>query len=158
MAEAERGYAFHPPSHAVIVIAPIYDRWADSGGPEDEVVRELLGTREDFVELLMSRVVGGVASPNDLPRFHYDFYAYDGAYFANAFARMDARESVDVLKRSLEVYAKKNGYSSVMGYTRRALVALGDKEVRTALESALSSANNSNAVDTLVWLCRDARG
>jgi hypothetical protein len=158
VAEAERGYAFHPPSHAVIVIAPMYDRWADADGPEGAVVRELLGTREDFVDLLKSRVVGGVPSPDDLPRFHYDFYANDGAYFANAFARIDARGAVDVLKRSLGIYAEQIGDSYVMAYTRRALVALGDPEARATLENALSSANNAKALDTLVWICRNARG
>jgi hypothetical protein len=156
--EAKPGRAFHPPSHAIIVIAPIYDRWADTEGPEGVVVRELLGTRDEFVALLQSRVVGGVPAPRNLPKFHYRFYAYSGQYFANAFARIDARETIDALKLSLELYEENIGYPSLIAYTKRALVVLGDLVARAELEVALSRSSNARAVDTLAWICRNAQG
>jgi len=156
--EAKPGRAFHPPSHAVIVIAPIYDRWADTDGPEGDVVRELLGTRKEFVKLLESGMVGGVQTPRELPEFHYRFYAFDGQYFANALARIDAREAVDTLKLSLEIYEENVSHPSLIAYTLRALVTLGDPEARAALEESLSGPNAERAVDTLAWICRNAQG
>ena len=158
MEEAKPGRAFHPPSHAILVIAPLYDRWADAKGPEGDLVRELLGTRAEFVAMLISRLVGGVPTPKDLPQFHYAFYAFDGQYFANALARIDAREAVDALKLSLEVYRENITHPSLISYTQRALVTLGDRNARAALEKSLSSTNNERAVDTLVWICRNAQG
>lgn len=158
MDEAKPGRAFHPPSHAIIVIAPIYDRWADTAGPEGDVVRKLLGTRDEFIAMLISRLVGGVPNPRDLPKFHYSFYAFDGQYFANALARIDAREAVDTLKLSLEVYNENIAHPSLISYTQRALVTLGDPDARTLLEESLSQGNDTKAIDTLAWICRNAQG
>lgn len=158
MGEAKPGRAFHPPSHAVIVIAPIYDRWANTKGPEGEVVRELLGTRSEFVAMLESGMVGGVPTPRELQDFQYRFYAFDGQYFANALARIDAREAIDTLKLSLEIYEENVSHPSLISYTQRALVTLGDPEARAVLEESLAGAKPESAVDTLAWICRNAQG
>ena len=122
------------------------------------MVRELLGTRAEFVALLKSRVVGGVPAPWDLPDFHYSFYAFDGQYFANALARIDAREAVEALKLSLEVYQEKVSHPSLIAYTQRALAALGDPDARSALGWSLSKAADGKAIDALAWICRNAKG
>jgi hypothetical protein len=158
MAEAQPGLAFHPPSHAILVIAPIYERWVDSQGPEGAVVRELLGTRSEFVAMLESRLVGSVATPHDLPEFHYGFYAYVGQFFANAFARMDARETVEALKRSRDIYMKHGARPSTIAYTNRALASLGDSDARAELEESLSGPRAAQAVETRAWMCRNLKG
>jgi len=158
LSEARPGRAFHPPSHGVIVLAAIYNRWADTNGPEGEVVRDLLGTRDEFVAMLESRMLGGVPNPADLPDFHYRFYAFDGQYFANALARLDARDAVDTLNLSLELYNEHVSHPALINYTKRALVTLGDPEARVQLEESLSGPDNQRAVDMLGWICRNAKG
>lgn len=149
------GRAFHPPSHAALVLCPLYDRWPQQT-PEGAVVRKHLGNREVFIRRVGDQLVGTQANPAELPDYAYGFYAYSGRYIANALARMDARSARPVLRASLEVYQDKGASDSTVTYTRRALVALGDAVERKAFEADLAdSARHEGAVAQLVWLTRN---
>lgn len=144
------GRAFHPPSHAVLVLSPMYDRWAE-GTPEGDLLRKELGSRDEYIRLVEAQMVGSRDDRLDLPEYMYTFYPTSGMYIANALARMNAREAVPTLKHSLIVYEVKGARDVVLAYTNRALVALGDESSRTAFEKQPDEA-------TLVWLCRNGTG
>jgi hypothetical protein len=156
--EAKPGRAFHPPTHALLVLSAIYDYWEDHPGPERDLVLQHLGTRDEFIAMLSSRVLGGLPDPDNLPDFHYGFYAYCGQYYANAFARMDARETVDVLKKSIPLYEAHVSHPSLIAYTKRALVSLGDSDERAEIETLLDTDENTRAVGDLVWIIRNVQG
>lgn len=157
MGKPKPGRAFHPPTHAALNLGAAYNRWHDdpTHGP---LIRELLGDRQQFEQLLTGRLIG--AQPADsLDRVAVGFYAYTGRYFANTLARLDARSAVPTLRRSLEVYRDKGVRGSTVRYTQRALVALGDAEQRRQLEAKLvANPQDQSVVRQLVWLCRNGRG
>lgn len=150
------GRAYHPPSHAALVLGPLYDRWAED--PALSVhVRSRLGDREAFTALLAGQLVGSLPDRSILEPYAYDFYAYTGRYIANALARFNGREALPALQESLAVYLAQGSKDASIAYTRRALVALGDETERASLEKTLASDDNAAAVATLVWLCRNGR-
>ncbi len=150
------GRGFHIPSHAALVLGPLYERWANDPeyGPH---VKTYLGTRDEFEALLAGQLIGALPGTSDLPDFAYGFYAYTGRYIANGLARLDARLALPALRQSLEIYQKHNAPDSTIAYTRRALAALGDEAERGALEQSLASGDEP-ALATVVWLCRNAQG
>lgn len=155
---ARPGRSFHSPSHASIVLAPMYDRWPE-GSRERGIIERILGTREDFIRLLIGQIVGSIANPDTLPEYAYPFYAYSGRYIANALARLDARAAVGVLLRSVDVYEERARDPLAVAYTRRALVALGDNEAREELRVRIANdQTQKDAVRELVWLCRNCHG
>jgi len=152
------GRSFHNPSHASIVLAAMYDRWTE-GSDERNTIERHLGSRDSFIELLMSRLVGASSDLESLPVYAFRFYAYSGRYIANALARLDARVAIPVLRRSIEVYEIQAVDPLAISYSRRALVALGDSEAREALLLRLRSVESrEDGVRELVWLCRNGRG
>lgn len=156
--EPKPGTAFHPPSHACLVLVPLYLRWAEHP-VHGALIREHLGSRAEFEELLVSRLIGGL--PDGVPESHmlYGYYGYIGAYLANALARLDARAAVPALRRSLQVYEERGKQGRASAYTRRALIALGDEASRAVLESQLKENPKADTViDTAVWLARNGRG
>ncbi len=151
------GRAFHPPSHAALVLGPLYDRWAED--PALAVhVRTWLGSRAKCAALMAGQLVGSLPDRSGLQPFEYTFYAYTGRYLANALARFDAGEAVPALRESLAVYRAQGSSDATIAYTRRALVALGDETERAEFEESLASDDNVAAVSTLVWLCRNGGG
>ncbi len=157
LGEPRPGRAFHPPTHAALVLGELYARWCDDAthGP---LVRRLLGEREAFAKMLADRLIGAQPA-NQLDRTAVGFYAYTGRYFANTLARLDARSAAPVLRRSLALYEEKGAGGSTVAYTRRALVALGDAGLRDELETKLAADPRDPAsVELLVWLCRNGRG
>jgi hypothetical protein len=149
------GRGFHVPSHAALVLGPLYERWEND--PEHRTrVTVYLGVRDEFEALLAGQLIGSVPDTSKLEDFAFDFYAYSGRYFANALVRLDSGLAVPALRQSLEIYRARNAPEATTAYTRRALVGLGDEAERKALEDSLAAGDES-AVDTLVWLCRNAR-
>jgi hypothetical protein len=146
------GRAFHPPSHAALVLFPLYQRWASSES-QGALLQKHLGTREEFIALACGQLVGSRADRNALEKFEYGFYAYSGRYIANALARFDARSAVPTLRASLQVYEAQNSDKRTIAYTRRALLALGDPDQRAAL-----SQNPEDTLKTIRWLCQNAQG
>jgi hypothetical protein len=151
------GRAFHPPSHAALILVPLYGRWTE--GHESEIVREYLGDRDTFGKLLADQLVAARRSSTPIEDFEKSFYAYTGRYLANALARFDARSAVPALKTSLEAYRAWGGQAATVAYTERALVALGDADARSGFEAQLADpAQRDAALATLVWLCRNGQG
>ena len=151
------GTAFHPPSHACLVLGPLYDRWIDH--PElGGVIRKHLGTRADFEAMLASQLPGGL--PGGPPPSHmtYGYYAYIGSYLANTLARLDARSAVPALNRSITIYTEHKAKGRNLAYTRRALLALGDPEARSAFDAMVKDpAQRKEAIDLAVWCARNGR-
>jgi len=149
------GRGFHVPSHAALVLGPLYERWADD--PEHRTrVTAYLGVRDEFEALMAGQLIGSLPDTSDLEDFAFGFYAYSGRYIANALVRLDSGLAVPALRQSLEVYRAHDAPGATIAYTRRALVALGDEAERKAFEESLAAGDES-AVATLVWLCRNAR-
>ena len=150
------GRAFHPPSHAALILPPLYDRWAGRV-PEGEVLRAHLGDRDAFARLLYEQLVGGREKEAPLEEYARGYYAYTGRYLANALARFDARDALPALKKSLAAYRAWGASGATIRYTERALVALGGVDARADFERKLDGAERESAVATLVWLCRNGR-
>jgi hypothetical protein len=150
------GRGFHIPSHAVLVLGPLYDRWDDDieYGPR---VKQRLGDRDKFEALMAGQLVGAHPNCADLEEFAYDFYAYSGRYLANGLARLDARVAVPALRQSLEIYRARNAPDATIAYTERALAALGDATEQSKLEAAVA-AGDDDAISTVVWICKNAQG
>lgn len=152
------GTAFHPPSHACLVLGPLYDRWA--GDPElGPLVVQHLGSRAEFEAMMASQLPGGPG--NSPPGSHvvYGYYAYIGSYLANTLARLDARSAVPALKQSLAIYEANEAKGRVIEYTQRALLALGDPDARAAFETRREDpAQHDACVAAAVWLARNGRG
>lgn len=152
------GTAFHPPSHACLVLGPLFERWyrdTDHGA----LVREHLGNRTEFEALMVSQLPGAPGRVTPLPELDYGYYAYIGSYLANALARMDARSAVPALRRSLAIYEAHGARGRVVAYTQRALLALADPEARAAFAAQLTDpAKREEHVATAVWLARNGQG
>jgi hypothetical protein len=153
------GYAFHPPSHASIILAPLYDRWADSAkfGP---LVRRELGDREAFIKLETDQLLSRHADPRNLSPMEYRFFYVSNLYVANALARLDAREAVAALRETLAIGEEKRAPRNFINYMQRALVTLGDETLRRQVESLalLGDSSRAPAIETLAWVCRNGRG
>ncbi len=156
-AKPKPGTAFHGPSHACLILGPLYDRWSEDPnlGP---LVVEHLGDREAFEALLQSQLAGAQEKPDSLSALERRYYFYVGSYLANTLARQNVRSAVPALRKSLALYEGNGGNKRVKSYTQRALVALGDDEARAQFEKSLAdSQSNGQAVKTLVWLCRNGQ-
>jgi hypothetical protein len=150
------GTAFHPPSHAALVLGPLYERWQDSliQGP---IIRKHLGAPEEFSAMMRNRLIGSLPDTTALKDFEYGYYAYIGQYLANALARINDRQAIPFLRKSMEIYKSKDLRPRAITYTHRALIALGDEAARSAFETDRDS-NPTNTLNTAVWLCRNGRG
>jgi hypothetical protein len=144
----ERGTAFHPPSHAALVLGPLFERWENH-----PVVTKHLGDRATFEALLTGRLVGAQPDHADFEPWQHAFFAYSGQYIANTLARMDVRSAVPTLQETLTIYQQTNARRRAIPYTQRALIALGDPTARAKLE-----AKGPDAITTAVWLARNATG
>jgi hypothetical protein len=156
--EPAPGTAFHPASHACLVLGPLYDRWADDPdfGP---LVREHLGTRDEFEAMMASPLPGGPDQETPLSDMAYGYYGYIASYLANTLARLDARSTIPALERSLTVHEARGAQGRAVAYTRRALLALGQPEAREAFEEQLADpGQRDDSVKTLVWLARNGQG
>ncbi|GMV93137.1 MAG: hypothetical protein AMXMBFR82_29150 [Candidatus Hydrogenedentota bacterium] len=150
------GRGFHVPSHAALVIGPLYERW------ENDVrlgvqVKQHLGTRDELEALMAGQLVGAQPDLANLDDDAFGFYAYTGRYLANGLARLDARVAVPALRQSLEIYRAHEAPETTIAYTERALAVLGDADARAQLETALT-AGEDDALLTVVWICRNAQG
>lgn len=156
--EPRPGTAFHPASHACLVLGPLYDRWASH--PEfGDLVLEHLGPRPDFESMLASRLPGGL--PEGPPKSHmeYGYYSYIGSYLANTLARLNARSALPALRNSLAIYQERGGQDRAASYTRRALIALGDPGERATFEGQMDNdAERDAAMRTARWLARNGVG
>lgn len=152
------GTAFHPPSHACLVLGPLYDRWI--GDPENgALIREHLGTRAEFETLMASQLPGAPGRATPLSSVDYGYYAYIGSYLANTLARMDARSAVPALRRSLAIYEEHAAKGRVIAYTQRALLALADPEARAHFTAQVrDAAQRDDSIATAVWLARNGQG
>lgn len=151
------GTAFHPPSHACLILGPLYERWVDH---EDyaALIEEHLGTRAEFEGMLASQLPGGLSTGPPPSHMAYGYYAYIGGYLANTLARLDARSAVLPLKHSLEIYEKQNEQGRAVAYTRRALLALGEPKSREAFEIRCSDpAQVDDCIKTAAWLARNGK-
>ncbi len=146
------GRAFHPPTHAALVLGALYERWADSPAHGAQVRRHL-GDRRQFVRLMTDQLIASREDAATLTPMEVGYYAYTGRYFANALARLNAREAAPALRRSLELYEKNQVKGSTLLYTRRALVALGDEDMRRELEQQ----GERERLQTGEWLCRNGQ-
>ena len=147
------GRAYHVPTHAALVLGPLYDRW-DGTQTQGPIVRKHLGTRKQLVDLIVSRIV---SSRNDLETLSpatLDYYAYTGRYFANVLARLNDRRAAGPLRKSLSIYRKHKLSEASVRYTRRALAALGDTDQRRTLKQA----DRTTRLKTAAWLVRHGRG
>lgn len=152
--DAMPGRAFHPPSHAVLVLGPLFERWpADT--PEGKIIRDHVATRDDLIALLM-RQLSSVALPDREPdRLERIYFGRTGRYAANALVRLDAREAVPALREEHTRFSTPAQEDrEPVRYARRALIALGDPVERAALEATLQT-DPDTARDTAVWLCRN---
>lgn len=152
------GTAFHPPSHACLVLVPLYERWIDDRafGP---FLTEELGDRAAFEALMASQLPGAREGDAALTDMEYGYYAYLGAYLANALARLDARSTVPALERALAIYEARSAEGRVLDYTRRALVALGAPRYRADFELVLKDPVHREAsLSSLAWLARHGQG
>jgi len=151
------GTAFHPPSHACLVLGPLYDRWIDH--PElGAIIRKHLGTRPDFEAMLASQLPGGLPSGPPPSHMTYGYYAYIGSYLANTLARLDARSAVPALKRSITIYTEHQAKGRTLAYTRRALLALGDPEARSVFHTMAGGLEKrEEAIELAVWCARNGR-
>ena len=149
------GTAFHPPSHAPLVLAPLFARWRDH--PEyGPVIKRHLGSKEEFIQRLAGRLVGARDDRDTLASWEYTFHRVSGMYVANALARLGARSATPILRASLQVYLDHPGRGAAPEYTRRALVALGDPDARAYLEEAVEKQRLGHlAEEWAVWLCRN---
>lgn len=150
------GTAFHEPTHAALILPPMYERWAGSdefGAP----FRERWKNREAFAGWLADRLVGSLENRMDLGEMEYRFYFYTARYIANALARLGDPSAIPALRATFEVCVAKNAPASTVAYVRRALTALGDADEREALERSVED-SAGNALDTAVWLIRNAKG
>lgn len=152
------GTAFHPPSHACLVLGPLYERWIDDPdfGP---ILRDHFGDRAAFEALLASQLAGARESATALSHTEYGYYAYIGSYLANTLARLNARSAVPALSRSMEVYRAHGAKGRVVAYTDRALLALGEADHRATFEVQLGDpALRDSCKETLAWLARNGQG
>lgn len=149
------GRGFHVPSHAALVLGPLYERWEDDVA-DGARVRQHLGSRDELEMLLAGQLVGAQPNYDGLEDYAYDFYAYSGRYLANGLARLDARGAVPALRQSLEVYRDHGAPEPTIAYTERALAVLGEPLERSKLEGAIA-AGDADAWDTVVWMCRNAQ-
>ncbi len=143
------GTAFHEPSHVALVLGPIHRRWSDDAfcGP---VVLKHLGTREDLAAMMASRLSGSIPRES-LDATALGFYGYTGRYLCHALARLNAREHVPAIRRTLEIH----GEDSRLGpYAIRALLTLGDENERLKIESADSL--SADGARMLEWIARNA--
>lgn len=147
------GRAFHPPSHAALILGPLYERWERSEKHRLQLL-EYLGDRQEFVALMLGQLVGARNDRMDLTDRDYAFYAYTGRYLANALARLNARAALPALQHSLDVYQAKGVAASTTDYTRRSLIALGDESERTQLEQGTPD----HVISIAVWLARNGQG
>ncbi len=151
------GRAFHPPSHAVLVLGPLFERWA-ADTPEGAIVREYAPADDAVNALLMRQLSSVSARGRELKDFERVYFGRTGRYAANALARRDAREAVPALREELARFAPLHEKDPEPArYLRRALVALGDADARAALEAQIETAPDT-VRETAVWLCRNARG
>jgi hypothetical protein len=152
--EPEPGRAFHMPSHAALVLGPLYDRWVDD--PEaGKIVRRHLGSREAFNDLMAGRLLAAAeADPFMMPTWTHGFYAYSGRYLANGLARLDARNALPTLNETLIQYEKLGAAQTSIDYTRRALIALGDADQRRAMEGG----DIAERMRLAVWFARNGKG
>ncbi|MDP8243343.1 MAG: hypothetical protein P9L94_04620 [Candidatus Hinthialibacter antarcticus] len=148
------GTAFHEPSHAALVLGPLYERWADTAD-YGAIIQKHLGSREAFQQMLTAQLVGAQDQPLKLEKMEHTFYAYSGRYLANALARLNARSAVPALKKTLDVYQQTGAAPASIQYTVRALVALGDKDARAEFEKTLAEGEGLN---DLAWLARNGQG
>lgn len=148
------GTAFHEPSHAALVLGPFYERWADTDD-YGAIIKKHLGEPEAFYQMLAQQLVGAQDDPLKLDKMQHAFYAYSGRYLANTLARLNARATAPILKKTLSVYEKTGAAPASIQYTKRALVALGDKDARAEFEKTLSE--NSD-LSNLAWLARNGQG
>jgi len=151
------GTAFHPPSHACLVLGPLYDRWVDD--PDfGALVVEHLGTRAEFEAMLASQLPGGLPEGPPASHMALGYYTYIGGYLANTLARLDARSALPALRRSLAIYEGQNGPGRTPEYTRRALLALGDPESRESFARRCENPEYREACIALaVWLARNGK-
>lgn len=151
------GTAFHPPSHACLVLGPLYDRWIDH--PElGAIIRKHLGTRPEFEAMLVSQLPGGLAGGPPPSHMTYGYYAYIGSYLANTLARLDARSAIPALQRSITIYTEHKAQGRTLAYTQRALLALGDPEARNAFHTMEAGpAEREKAIELAVWCARNGR-
>lgn len=152
---AKRGRAFHPPSHACLVIGAIYDHWADHPVHAPRL-RALIGSRGDLINRIQGRLIGAQEDPESLPRWQQNFHTVLGLYLANALARLDARSTVPSLKKSLAFYEASGSSDSAIAYTKRALIALGDDNARTEFEA--KPIDSEEVIETAAWLVRNGQG
>lgn len=158
VAPPKPGTFFHAPSHSCLVLGPLYDRWINDEdfGP---LIKQHLGDRATFENLLASQLVGVVEKETPLPPMEYRYYAYIGSYLANTLARLDARSALPALERSMQIYEREKAGGRLMKYTQRALLALGNEATRAEFEEDLmESAKQEASITTLAWLCRNGRG
>ncbi len=148
------GTAFHEPSHAALVLGPLYERWVDTKD-YGAIIKNHLGGKDAFFDLLARQLVGAKPEPLKLGKMEQTFYAYTGRYLANTLARLNARSAVSTLEKSLQVYEQTGAQGSTIHYTNRALVALGDTGARAEFETTLAEGEGLN---DLAWLARNGQG
>ncbi len=158
VAAPKPGTAFPPPSHACLVLGPLYERWAND--PEfGPFIEAQLGSRTAFEAMMISQLPGGLKNNSPLSHVDYGFHAYIGSYLANAIARLDARTALPALERSMAIYEKHKAKGRVLEYTQRARLALGDAGARADFDAALKDPTQKDAcVKTASWLARNGKG
>ncbi len=140
------GYAFHPPSHAVIIVGQIHEHLSASPTLRP-LVEQHLGDREAMLARLTDSLVGGKGDPAALSETEWRFHTYIGRYSVNALARLGDTAALPAIEQTLGAFAQREANRGVLAYTRRAAAALGNAELRGELSDA-----------DLLWIARNCTG
>jgi len=146
------GRRFHVPTHAALVLGPLYERWHDD--PEHGTyIREELGGRDAFTAFMTGQLAGALEEPDALGRMELAFYGYSNRYTANALARLGAEAAIPALRKTKALFAENAPDAALDAYILRALVTLGDEEARAAFEAMA----DNEALPIAEWLLRNGK-
>jgi len=144
------GRAYHPPTHAAMVLGPLLDRFGDDP-VHGALVHDRLGKRDDFIEHLIAMLPGAQADPAGMDEVEYIWRRYVGTFLANVLVRLDARAALPELRATLDLWQARGATEPAIAGTTRALAGLGELGAREELLA-------SDEPKPLLWLARYGTG
>ncbi len=152
MTEPGPGTKFHVPTHAALVLGPLWERWHDH--PEHaSYIREQLGEREAFAAFMTGQLASTRENADEMGPMELRVYGYSNRYTANALARLGVVEALPALLQTRALFAEALPDERLDSYMERALITLGDPCARARFESMSDGA----ALPIAEWLVRNGQ-
>ncbi len=152
--EPKPGRAFHAPSHAALITAPMYIRWFHEAGYNSRLTRTI-GAKTIYGAKLIDLLLGHHPNPEEMKPDEYKFYTVREYYLANALARLNWRyngKTSERLHKSLEVFQQRGDAERTIHAVERCMAALKDKDIREKWEK-----DPLQYVDDYVWIIRNGK-